>query len=91
MRAGRVLAASDGRDSVYPDDVRQVLKPVMAHRLILSPEAVLRGETVDAVLDRVVGKVRPPMLSATASTRVASTAPLGATEAGEAREAGARA
>jgi MoxR-like ATPase len=74
MRAARVLAASDGRDSAFPDDVKFVLKPVMAHRLILTPDSVLRGETVDAVLDRVVGKVRPPMLGA--STLVEARPPV---------------
>lgn len=60
LRASRALAASDGRADVYPDDVRAVLQPIMAHRIILNPDAVLRGETIEAVLERVVGKVRPP-------------------------------
>lgn len=60
LRASRALAASDGRSDVYPDDVRGVLQPIMAHRVILNPDAVLRGETVEGVLERVVGKVRPP-------------------------------
>lgn len=60
LRASRVLAASDGRDDVYPDDVRRVLTPIMAHRVILNPDALLRGETVEAVLERVVTKVKPP-------------------------------
>lgn len=60
LRASRVLAASDGREDVYPDDVRSVLKPVLAHRVILNPDAILRGETIDAVIDRVVTKVKPP-------------------------------
>ncbi|MHB8719538.1 MAG: AAA family ATPase [Candidatus Dormibacteria bacterium] len=63
MRAARALAASDGREHVYPDDVRFVLKPVMAHRLVLTPDSILRGETVDALLDRIVSKVKAPMLS----------------------------
>ncbi len=61
LRAGRVLAASDGRSHVYPDDVRAVLKPVMAHRIILNPDSVLRGETVDAVLERVSSTVKAPV------------------------------
>jgi MoxR-like ATPase len=61
LRAARVLAASDGRDHVYPDDVREVLKPVMAHRLILSPDAILRGESIDAVVERVTNSVKPPL------------------------------
>jgi MoxR-like ATPase len=56
LRASRVLAASDGRDDVYPDDVRAVLKPVLAHRVILNPDAILRGETIDAVIERIDGR-----------------------------------
>lgn len=60
LRASRVLAASDGRDDVYPDDVRAVLRPIMSHRVILNPDAILRGETVEAVVERMVTKVKPP-------------------------------
>ena len=63
LRAGRVLAASDGRAHVYPDDVRAVLAPVMRHRIILNPDAILRGESIDSVLERVVGRVKPPLTS----------------------------
>ena len=61
LRAARVLAASDGREHVYPDDVRAVLKPIMAHRIILNPESILRGESIDAVLERITNSVKPPM------------------------------
>jgi MoxR-like ATPase len=61
LRASRALAATDGREHVYPDDVRAVLRPIMAHRVILNPEAILRGETIDAVLERVTGNVKPPV------------------------------
>ena len=61
LRAARVLAASDGREHVYPDDVRAVLGPVMAHRLILNPEAILRGESVSAVIDRMTSSIKPPL------------------------------
>jgi MoxR-like ATPase len=63
LRSSRVLAASDGREHVYPDDVRAVLRSIMAHRLILNPESILRGETVDAVLERITGSVKPPVSS----------------------------
>lgn len=63
LRAARVLAASDGREHVYPDDVRAVLAPVMRHRVILNPDAILRGETIDGVLERITGRVKPPLTS----------------------------
>ena len=61
LKAARSLAASDGRSDVYPDDVRTVLGPVMNHRLILQPDAILRGETVNGVMERVTGTVKTPM------------------------------
>ena len=61
LRASRALAASDGREHVYPDDVRAVMRPVLAHRIILQPDAILRGETVDAVIERVTGQVKAPV------------------------------
>jgi len=60
LRASRALAASDGRAEVYPDDVRTVLKPIMKHRIILNPEALLRGEDEEAVMERVISRVKPP-------------------------------
>jgi MoxR-like ATPase len=63
LKSSRVLAASDGRSHVYPDDVRAVLIPVMRHRLVLNPDAILRGETVDLVLERIVSKIKPPLTS----------------------------
>ncbi len=70
LRASRALAASDGRSDVYPDDVRAVLLPIMAHRVFLNPDAVLRGETIEAVMERVVGRVKPP-----SGARAAPSAP----------------
>jgi MoxR-like ATPase len=61
LRASRVLAASDGREHVYPDDVRTVLNPVMAHRVVLSPDSLLRGDSVEAVMERITGAVKPPL------------------------------
>jgi MoxR-like ATPase len=61
MRAARVVAASHGREDVYPDDVRAVLAPVFAHRLILTPDAQLRDETVGKVIERIAGRVKPPL------------------------------
>jgi hypothetical protein len=34
---------------------------VLNHRVILTPDAMLRGETVDDVLERAVSRIKPPM------------------------------
>ncbi|MHB1923201.1 MAG: AAA family ATPase [Acidimicrobiales bacterium] len=61
LKASRVVAASDGRSQVYPDDVRSVVGPVLAHRVVLHPDALLRGESTSAVLERVVNTVKAPV------------------------------
>jgi MoxR-like ATPase len=61
MRVTRVRAASQGRTEVYPDDVRALLVPVLAHRLILTPDAQLRDDTVAKVVERILGRVRVPL------------------------------
>ncbi len=53
QRASRTHAAVHGRDYVAPDDVKALLTPVLNHRLILRPEAQMRGVTVDAVIEGV--------------------------------------
>jgi MoxR-like ATPase len=69
-RAARVMAAADGRSQVYPEDVKALLTPVIGHRVMLTPDAVLRGEDVTDVLDRVVGRIKPPMVAGTAAAGV---------------------
>jgi MoxR-like ATPase len=61
LRAARVLAASDGREDVYPDDVRTILEPVLGHRIIQNPDSILRGDTVAALLERITNRVKPPL------------------------------
>ncbi|MFQ5554882.1 MAG: AAA family ATPase [Acidimicrobiia bacterium] len=53
QRAARTHAAVRGRDYVAPDDIKAMLRPVLNHRLILRPEAQMRGVTVDDVVDGV--------------------------------------
>ena len=60
-KASKALAAADGREQVYPEDVRALLNPVLNHRILLTPDAMLRGETVDDVLERCVSRIKPPL------------------------------
>jgi MoxR-like ATPase len=68
--ASRVLAASEGREDVYPDDVRAIFPAVVGHRVLLSPDALLRGDTIDNVVERILSTVKAP--SAAAAARVQS-------------------
>ena len=60
LRASRALAASRGRDYVVPDDVKDLATPVLGHRLLLAPEAQMRGVDVDDVLEGLLGRVPIP-------------------------------
>jgi MoxR-like ATPase len=60
LRGARSLAGVEGRDYVIPDDVKALSGAVLAHRLVLAPQAHLDGlSAMDAVAD-VVGAVPVP-------------------------------
>lgn len=60
VRAAQALAALDAREFVLPDDVQSLVKPVLAHRLLLSTDALMGDRHVDDVLDTVVATVPVP-------------------------------
>jgi MoxR-like ATPase len=60
VAAARALALVRGRDHVLPDDVRELARDVIAHRLLLGFDAVADGTSPAAVVDRVVAAVAPP-------------------------------
>ena len=54
FKTSQALAAARGRDHVIPDDVKYLVPVTLPHRLILKPEAALRGRTVDGVLKTIL-------------------------------------
>jgi MoxR-like ATPase len=60
QRASRALAASVGRAYVVPDDVKVLAASVLEHRLVLSPEAMMRGVHPADVLASVLDTVPVP-------------------------------
>jgi MoxR-like ATPase len=60
QRTARALAASMGREYVIPDDIKTLLGPSWEHRLLLTPEAQMRGLTQTEALRDVVSKVPVP-------------------------------
>jgi len=61
MRAAQARAAIQGREMVLPDDVKAMAAPVLGHRLLISPEARLRGRTVEQVLAEIIDQVPVPV------------------------------
>jgi MoxR-like ATPase len=60
-RGAQALAALRGRDFVKPDDVKELAAPIVGHRLILTPEARLRGRSPAAVVGNAVARVPAPV------------------------------
>jgi MoxR-like ATPase len=61
LRAARAVAATEERDYVIPDDVKALVTPVLAHRVIVTADAVMGGRTQYAVLDELVSEVPVPV------------------------------
>ena len=60
VAAARALALVHGRDYVLPTDVQAVAVDVMAHRLVLSFDAIADNVSASDVIERVVAMVPPP-------------------------------
>lgn len=60
VRAARAQAVLQGRDFVTPDDVRDVAKPALRHRITLSPELQIEGQSPDDALHALLAKVEAP-------------------------------
>lgn len=60
LRTARAKAASEGRDFVVPDDVKTLIPLILSHRLVLSPDAELRGGGNEQVLEEVVSRIAVP-------------------------------
>ena len=63
-RCARVWAAADGRGYVIPDDVKALAVPVLAHRIMLTSDAVFLSSTPEDVLTRILGEIPAPQLGA---------------------------
>jgi MoxR-like ATPase len=60
IRTSKVLAAANGRHYVIPDDVKALAEPVLAHRLVLDPEAEFDGVTASSIVSQLLIETPPP-------------------------------
>ena len=65
QRASRAHAAANGRNYVVPDDVKAVAVPVLAHRLLMAPDAQLTGADTKHVIGELLAAVPVPSGRAT--------------------------
>jgi MoxR-like ATPase len=60
-RASEAYAAMQGRDFVQPDDVKQLAPAVLAHRLLTTTRARLRGSASEAIIEEIVAATPVPV------------------------------
>ncbi len=61
LRAARAMAASEERDFVIPDDVKALAIPVLAHRVIVTADAIMSGRSADVILRELLADVPVPV------------------------------
>ncbi|WP_049920870.1 AAA family ATPase [Halopiger djelfimassiliensis] len=62
FEAARAYAVIVGREYVTPDDIKRVARPVLAHRLVLTPDATVNGVEKSRVIDDVLESVPVPTI-----------------------------
>jgi MoxR-like ATPase len=67
LHSAQARAASEGREFVLPDDLKGLAAGVLTHRVILTPNAELRGVTASSVIDEILAVEAVP----TATQRLA--------------------
>jgi len=60
MKCAKTVAAVSGRNFVIPEDVIEVVKPVLRHRIMVKPETLLDNVTVDDILNGIIKTVEIP-------------------------------
>jgi MoxR-like ATPase len=67
FRAAQAVAAVRGRDYVEPDDIKHIVSAVLAHRIILRPEARLQNVRVEEILTDILDNVPVPLMESRTS------------------------
>jgi len=60
VRAARVMALTQGRDYITPDDIKRIALPALRHRVALTPDAILEGRRPTDLLAAVIDSVPAP-------------------------------
>src|SRR5699024_2971098 len=60
LQSSKALAALQGRDYITPEDIKQIAIPVLAHRVVLTPEKELEGLNNEKVIQQIIEMVEIP-------------------------------
>ncbi len=62
FKTGRASAAIAGRTYVVPDDIKSVAMQVISHRIVMKPEAKIRGITGGHIVRKILSEVPVPVV-----------------------------
>lgn len=60
LRASKANAALKGRDFIIPEDIKEIVTPVLRHRIVLTPEKEMEGVTPDELIETILKEVEVP-------------------------------
>ena len=60
MKAAQALALFDGLEFITPEQIQELAMPVIAHRLVMEPQARFSGQTARGVVEEIVKKLPVP-------------------------------
>ena len=63
IQGARTLAAFYGRDYAVPDDVVQIALPTLRHRVMLTAEAEVEGQSIDRILGDLIRTIPVPRIN----------------------------
>ncbi|MNY14663.1 hypothetical protein D3C86_1478490 [compost metagenome] len=60
VNSAKAFAAMQGRDFVTPEDIIKVAAPVLAHRVMLTPDREMEGLTTSDIVAQIIQKIEIP-------------------------------
>jgi len=60
LNGAKAFAAMQGRDFVTPEDIIKVARPVLAHRIMLTPDKEMEGLTASDIVAQIIQKIEIP-------------------------------
>ena len=61
MKTAQALALFDGNEFVTPEHIQEIAVPVIAHRIIMNPQARFSGKTAQGVVEEILKTVSVPV------------------------------
>ena len=60
MKVAQALALFDGQEFVTPENIQEIAVPVIAHRIVMEPQARFSGKTAESVVEEILNTIPVP-------------------------------